>query len=114
MGFIRLALVLLLALLLIGCDSPPAGSVVGKWAEQNGAAWEFTPDGHVVIKQNSDATYKSTGTNTLTIEYHNLQKFAVDYTYELDGNKLILRPENAHGDGALPRDWDEPTILVRQ
>jgi hypothetical protein len=49
----------------------------------------------------------------LSIEFHNEQNFAVDYSMELTATKLILHPEQAHGDGALPTDWEESTVLVR-
>jgi hypothetical protein len=113
-----IAQLLLFSCLLIGLlfaceDSGPAPTVVGKWTEQGGAAWEFTADGKVIIKQNDDATYSLTGDKSLTINYNDERNFAVDFTFELDGGKLILRPEQAHGDGALPTDWEEPTVLVR-
>jgi hypothetical protein len=112
----KVVLALLLLCLLASCNnaSGPAPTVVGKWTEQNGAAWEFTADGKVFIKDNKDATYKLTGDKALTIDYHDSQNFSVDCTYELSATKLILHPQNAHGDGALPTDWDESTVLVRQ
>lgn len=113
MGKVVLALVLIA--LCCGCNdtSQPKPTVVGKWSEQSGAAWEFTADGHVVIKDNAEATYKVTGDKTLSIDFHNEQNFAMDYTIELSATKLILHPEQAHGDGALPTDWEQPTVLVR-
>ena len=111
----KVVLASFLCLLCIACNNaqqqPP--TIVGKWTEQNGTAWEFTPDGHAVIKGNAEATYKVTGDKTLTIEFHNEQNFAVDYSIELSATKLILHPEQAHGDGALPADWEESTVLVR-
>jgi hypothetical protein len=106
---------LFLPLAIASCNNAPQPklSVVGKWAEQTGAAWEFTADGKVIIKDNSEATYTLTGDKALSIEFHDAQHFEVDYTIELSATKLVLHPQNAHGDGALPQDWDESTVLVK-
>jgi len=112
MRAVLIALVLS-ALCFASCDSGPTGSVVGKWKEQSGAAWEFKPDGHVTIKDNADATYKLLDAGTLQVDYHSGQHLVVTYKYELSTTKLILTPDTATGDPPLPRDWETPTVLVR-
>lgn len=105
---------ILLAALIAGCQSEVRPQLAGKWIEQNGAVWEFTQDGIVVIKGDAKPTYALLDEATLKIEFHDSQSLAVTYKYELTEQKLILNPEEASGDGALPRHWDEPTVLVRQ
>ena len=104
---------LAIIVLVVSCDSPPAGSVVGKWTEQGSGAWEFTADGQAIIKSKIDATYKLAGDDMLTIDFHDQQHLTITYKYELSEKKLILSPETATGDGALPTDWEVPTVLVR-
>jgi hypothetical protein len=113
MGKVLLAVLLCFALASCNNPSAPAPTVVGKWAEQSGAAWEFSADGKVTIKDNHDATYKVSSDKAMTIDYHDTQNFGIDFTYELSATKLILHPQKAHGDGALPTDWEEDTVLVR-
>jgi hypothetical protein len=109
-----LAVAILFCVAVAACDSPPAGTVIGKWVEQSGATWEFTADGKVIIKGDAKPTYTLLDDGMLKIEFHDSQSLAVTYKYELSEQKLILSPEEASGEGALPRHWDEPTVLVRQ
>lgn len=110
--FSLFAIVGLCGLLLAGCGGGHSGSIVGTWDREGGAPGGYSfgdsisrvafDDKGVLTRTDvsgktastSTSAYQDLGNGNLRITQSGS---AVDFTYEIDGDKLLLKPPSAVG-----------------
>jgi hypothetical protein len=111
--------VVLATLWSIGCPAnKPADLLKGKWKDDGGYVWEFTPDGRVISEGLTPVTYKVVDSDTLTWTFEETKgkgpagALILTQSYSIAGDTLTIVAESSTG-GVLTAEDRKPLVLTR-